>query len=55
MRNEIDRDRILISRPRTPREGWDELFAEMARLGEDVLLDGDVHLPTEWEEEEWAW
>ena len=32
---------IVLRRARRPREGWAEQFAEMARHGDDKLLDGD--------------
>ncbi len=45
---------ILIRAVRRPREGWDEAFAEMARRGDDRLLD-DVPSTSTWDEEEWEW
>jgi transcriptional regulator with XRE-family HTH domain len=39
---------------RHPREGWDAIFAEMARRGDDKLLD-DVPSTSTWDEEEWEW
>ena len=38
-----------------PRAGWEEDFKAMARRGDDVLFDGDVIIPTRWDEEEWEW
>ena len=38
-----------------PRAGWAETFAEMARVGEDAPLDGDLPSLTTWDEEEWEW
>lgn len=37
-----------------PRSGWDQAFQKMARLGDDILLDGD-DLATTWDIEEWEW
>ena len=46
----------LLIRPITkPRAGWAEAFEEMARRGDDTLLDGDSPVPTEWDESEWEW
>lgn len=46
----------LIIRPAAkPREGWAEAFREMAKRGEDALLDPDVPSLTSWDEEEWEW
>ena len=41
-------DDTLIIRPaRRPREGWAASFREMARRGDDALLDGDAPGPAE--------
>ena len=46
----------LVIRPiKKPREGWAQAFQEMARRGEDALLDPDVPSLTSWDEEEWEW
>jgi len=34
-----------------PRVNWAEAFKEMAKTGDDALLDGAVVLPTRWEDE----
>lgn len=46
----------LIIRPivKTAREGWENKFREMAKSGEDELLDADVST-SEWDEEGWQW
>jgi antitoxin MazE len=48
-----ENNQIIIRSLRQPREGWAEQFAEMARLGEDQLLDQEI--PTEFDENEWTW
>jgi len=49
------RDRvILIHSPHHPRSGWDKAFKQMARLGDDKLLDGQP-AATRWDKEEWEW
>jgi antitoxin MazE len=49
------KDDTLVIRPaKKPREGWDEAFREMARLGDDALLD-DAPSNSSWDEEEWQW
>lgn len=46
----------LVIRPATnPRAGWAEAFREMAKRGDDALLDGDTPSLTSWDEEEWEW
>ena len=49
----VQEGRLVISRPRNPREGWAEAFRTMAREGDDRLLDEETS--TEWEAEEWEW
>jgi antitoxin MazE len=50
------RDEQIIIRPaHQVRGGWEEAFHAMARRGDDVLLDGDIHLPNSWDEQEWEW
>jgi antitoxin MazE len=45
---------ILIHAPRQPRSGWGKAFKQMARLGDDKLLD-TAPLSTRWDVEEWEW
>lgn len=51
----VEKDALVIKPVRKPREGWDKAFAEMARRGDDVLLDDPALTPTEWDETEWQW
>jgi antitoxin MazE len=45
----------LVIRPATkPRAGWGAQFREMARRGDDRLLDDVVSL-SKWDEDEWEW
>jgi len=46
---------ILITTPQKPRAGWEEAFREMAKRGDDVLLDAPLVSLTRWDEEEWEW
>ena len=50
-------DAALVIRPAAAkaREGWDRSLKEMARRGDDSLLDGDAPLTTSWDEGEWEW
>ena len=45
----------LVTRPRRPREGWEEHFKQIAAVGEDRLLDAASLTPTQWDKEEWEW
>jgi antitoxin MazE len=45
----------LVIRPiKRPREGWAEAFDEMARLGDDALID-DITSLSSWDKEDWEW
>jgi antitoxin MazE len=49
-------DDTLVIRPaKKPRDGWDEAFREMARLGDDALVDDALPSSSSWDEEEWEW
>jgi antitoxin MazE len=52
----IARDDSLIIRPaRRPREGWTAAFQEMARRGDDALLDDAPPSLSTWDEDDWEW
>jgi antitoxin MazE len=57
--DEVDLDvqdgTILIRAPRvSPRAGWSEAFARMAREGDDKMANS--HFPaTQWDKDEWEW
>lgn len=38
-----------------PRDGWDAAFAEMARRGDDALLDDVPPSSSSWDGEGWQW
>jgi antitoxin MazE len=46
---------LVIRAARKPRAGWAASFEEMAKQGDDALLDGDTPSSTSWDEEEWEW
>lgn len=48
-------DRIIIRPAYRTRHHWEEAFKAMAGQGDDELLDGDMVIPTVWDEEEWEW
>ena len=46
----------LVIRPaRAPRAGWAAAFEEMARRGDDALLDPGAPGLSSWDEEYWEW
>jgi antitoxin MazE len=49
-------NQTLVIRPaRKPRAGWAESFREMARRGDDALLDDTPLSLSAWDEDEWEW
>lgn len=49
----VQDDRLVITRPGHPRDGWGDAFRRMAETADDRLLDETV--PTPWEDEDWEW
>ncbi len=50
---EVNGDHLIVRRASCVRTGWNEAFARMAELQDDVLLD-DVDT-TSWDKVEWEW
>ena len=49
-------DSALVIRPiKPPRAGWAASFKEMARRGDDVLLDDASPSLSQWDEDQWEW
>jgi antitoxin MazE len=46
---------LIIGPARQPREGWAAAFDEMARRGDDALLDDAPPSLSSWDESEWEW
>ncbi len=59
LRGEVEisaRDDSLIIRPaRQPRTGWAAAFREMARRGDDALVDDPAPSLSSWDEDDWEW
>ena len=49
----VEGNKLIIQAFRQPRQDWENQFAEMAKQGDDQLLDESP--PTQWDEEEWTW
>jgi len=47
-------DSLVIRPGRKPRDGWSKAFREMARTGDDQLMD-DVPNLSSFDREEWEW
>ena len=51
----VQDDHLVVSPLPRPRAGWDEAFRQLARQGDDVLLDKDFLSATHWDRTEWEW
>jgi antitoxin MazE len=49
----VESDQIVIRPARSPRDGWEQQFSQMAVQGDDQLL--DLPAPTHWDQDEWEW
>jgi antitoxin MazE len=52
---EVQGDKLIIRSFRSSRQGWDDQFIEMARHGDDKLLDSDPVCLSSWDKDEWEW
>ena len=52
---EIFDQHITIRSASKVRARWEQAFQEMARQGDDKLIDLAVDKATEWDEDEWQW
>jgi len=48
-------DSLIIRPARRPREGWTAAFQEMARRGDDALLDNASPSLSNWDQDAWEW
>jgi antitoxin MazE len=48
-------DSLVIRPVRRPRAGWAAAFQEMARRGDDALLDEPAPSLSSWDDNEWHW
>ena len=48
-------DSLVIRPAKRPRAGWAAAFQEMARRGDDALLDDAAPSLSGWDEDEWEW
>lgn len=51
---QVEQNRIVIQPADHPRCAWDQAFADMAKNGDDILLD-PADIQSEWDEKEWEW
>ncbi len=51
----VEPNQITIRRANRARKDWAESFLEMAKRGDDTLLDPDALANSPWDENEWHW
>ena len=51
----IENNTLVIKPVKTRRKNWDAAFAKMAENGDDLLIDADLPVETDWDEAEWEW
>lgn len=51
----VQDDALIIRAARKPRAGWAAAFQEMARRGDDAMLDNAPPSLSSWDEDEWEW
>lgn len=52
---EVEDGRIVIRAASDPRAGWEEACREMAKRGDDALIDGPLPALASFDHEEWEW
>ncbi len=52
---EVQGHNLVVRPARSPRDGWDEKFAKMAKRGDAKLLDSETISTTNWDANEWEW
>jgi antitoxin MazE len=51
----VQDDALIIRRAKPARAGWAAAFQEMARRGDDALLDDAPPSLSSWDEDGWEW
>ena len=51
---EAQNDQLIVRPIRTPRQGWDAAFQQMAASADDQLMDDEL-VPTAFDQDEWTW
>jgi antitoxin MazE len=51
----VEHDSLVIRPVKRPRQGWDAAFQQMARHGDDALLDDAAPSLSTRDEDEWEW
>lgn len=51
----VRENQLVIRSSSRPREDWEKQFEQMAKRGDDRLLDEEAVSTTEWDADEWEW
>jgi antitoxin MazE len=51
----VRENQLVIRSSRKVREDWEKQFEQMARRGDDRLLDEQAVSTSEWDADEWEW
>jgi len=51
---QIEQDQLIIRPLTKTREGWAKAFEDMARQGDDQLVETET-TPSQWDGTEWTW
>ncbi len=51
----VEDDTLIIRPARKRRAGWAAAFREMARRGDDALMDAPLPALSSWDRKEWEW
>jgi len=51
----VEEDALVIRPARRRRAGWAAAFREMARRGDDAVIDTPLPRLSSWDDEEWEW
>ncbi len=51
----VEHNTLVICPAESPRAGWEAAFREMARRGDDALLDSSESSLSSWDKDEWEW
>jgi antitoxin MazE len=52
---DVDKNQIIIRPVSNPRDGWDDAFRAMAKLGDDAIIDEFDNISHSWDDDEWQW
>lgn len=51
----VEKNQIIIRPVSSPRDGWDDAFKAMAKMGDDAIIDEAENISHSWDDNEWQW